>query len=79
MLSIETTTRKAPTIVLLLPENSLPNSNPSPMPPMTPIPTPLLSMYVHSSKSILIYLESFYNHEKIDSRCNPINLGGSLF
>ena len=38
------TTSIAPNIVAILPGNSLPNSRPRPIPPITPILNPLLSM-----------------------------------
>jgi len=50
---IDITTRIAPNIVTSLPENSLPNSNPSHIPPITPIPNPFLSISLHSSKLII--------------------------
>ena len=40
------TTKMAPKMVTYLPENSLPNNRPSPMPPMIPMDNPVLSMYL---------------------------------
>lgn len=37
-------TKTAPKMVIYLPENSLPNNRPSPIPPIIPIDTPVLSI-----------------------------------
>ncbi len=43
-------TKPAPNIVIYLPENSLPNIKPSPIPPIIPIDTPVLSIFFPPSK-----------------------------
>ncbi len=52
-------TRTAPIIVTVVPENSLPNSNPNPNPPIIPIPNPLLFIVLTSNKFLFsIILDS---------------------
>jgi len=39
-------TKIAPKMVIYLPENSLPNNNPSPIPPIIPMGNPVFSMFL---------------------------------
>ena len=44
MLTIDMITKTAPKMVIYLPENSLPNIKPSPMPPKIPTDNPIFSI-----------------------------------
>ena len=48
MLMSDIATKAAPAIVIYLPEYSLPNNNPKPIPPIMPVVNPIFSIAIPS-------------------------------